>query len=49
MKLTKKEQETYDRCGGNCRICFNEGDCNLEKKLKTEFQKQNIIRHFRGY
>jgi len=36
MKLTKKEKETYARCRGNCRICFNEGDCSLEKKLKKE-------------
>ena len=49
MKLSKKEQEIYNRCAGNCRICFNEGDCSLEKKLKIEEQKRIIIRHFRGY
>jgi len=33
-KLTKNEQETYEICRGCCRICFDEGDCSLEKKLK---------------
>lgn len=36
MKLSKSEKETYSRCKGNCRICFNEGDCSLEKKLNKD-------------
>jgi len=49
MKLTKKEQEIYNKCRGNCKICINEGSCRLEKKLKIEIHKQAIIRQLRGY
>jgi len=32
--MNKKTKELFYRCQGNCRICFNEGGCNLEKKIK---------------
>lgn len=43
MKLTKTEQETYDKCLGQCRECLLNGECELQKKLderrKDESQK----------
>lgn len=32
--MIKKDKEIFYRCQGNCRICFNEGGCSLENKIK---------------
>jgi len=34
-KLTKKEEQTFMDCQGACRICFYDGGCKLQKKLKN--------------
>ena len=34
MKIIKRHKELFYRCQGSCRICFDEGDCQLEKKIQ---------------
>ena len=34
MKITNTEKEIFYRCQGSCKICFNEGSCELEKRIK---------------
>lgn len=34
MQLTKQEQETYDKCLGQCHQCLLDGECELQNKLK---------------
>lgn len=33
-KIAKFKKELFYRCQGNCRICFDEGGCQLEKDIK---------------
>lgn len=40
ITLTKGEQMMYDACFGKCNICFNEGACNLQQKLKEIEERQ---------
>lgn len=30
-KIAKKWKDIFYHCQGNCRICFNEGGCKLQK------------------
>ena len=39
MQLTKQEQETYDKCLGQCRQCLLNGECELQKKLEKEYDQ----------
>jgi hypothetical protein len=32
--MNKKYKDLFMRCQGNCRICFDEGGCSLENKIK---------------
>ena len=34
--MTKSDKNKFYRCQGNCGICFNEGDCSLEKDIKKK-------------
>jgi len=34
--MSKKDKNLFYRCQGNCRICFNEGGCSLESKIKKQ-------------
>lgn len=34
MKISKTDKQCFIRCQGNCRICFNDGGCNLQIKIK---------------
>jgi len=40
MEITNTEKEIFYRCQGNCRICFNEGSCNLENEIKKQGLEQ---------
>ncbi len=40
MKLTKQEQETYDKCLGQCSHYLLNGECELQKKL-DERKREN--------
>ena len=43
-KLTKKDEELFKDCRGHCKVCFDEGGCSLEKKLKKmDFQYGKTI------
>jgi hypothetical protein len=33
-KISKVKKDLFYRCQGSCKICMNEGDCNLEKDIK---------------
>lgn len=35
-KLTKKEQEIFQDCQGNCSGCYFDGGCDLQSKIKEE-------------
>lgn len=34
MKVGKESKEIFYRCQGACKICLNEGDCVIERKIK---------------
>jgi hypothetical protein len=33
MKIGKQSKELFFRCQGNCNICFDDGDCSLQRKI----------------
>lgn len=35
MKIDKKTKELFYRCQGKCRICYNDGDCSLQRKISN--------------
>ena len=47
MKLKKYLVDRYKRCQGACRICFNDGDCVLQKAI-NELGKEEIIKAIDG-
>lgn len=34
--MSKKDKNLFMRCQGKCRICFDEGGCSLENKIKNQ-------------
>jgi hypothetical protein len=33
-KIANNKKELFYKCQGNCSICFNDGDCKLQKNIK---------------
>jgi hypothetical protein len=33
-KISKEKKDLFFRCQAYCRVCMNEGGCNLEKDVK---------------
>ena len=36
MKLNKQEKKCYEDCRGHCSVCFYDGGCSLQNKLKKD-------------
>ena len=34
MKLNKEDKRLYEDCRGHCSVCFYDGGCSLQSKLK---------------
>ena len=32
--MNKEDKDLFLRCQGSCRICFDEGGCQLENEIK---------------
>jgi hypothetical protein len=42
QKIGKKNRELFYRCRGNCKICFDDGGCALQR-LIAKYGLQTII------
>ncbi len=45
MRMTKAERKLFHACQGNCRACFWEGGCDLEKKVKRRLRRERLHQH----